>query len=190
MIKCRWAYVCVYLGDNPIFCFWIAMKIVQTATKYTRGDSHIKNADDKEHKSDYIINSHMAKENILHAVISTRHQQRRMTNNFHHLQLKTEHLKRIIMSNVNGLSRRAFHRIAKYLFVIIQTHTVNSYLSHLVRLWRTMNTDMRSVWKRHLCHKQVHLYANIVTVRRKSRLHQTICSINNNDFVGMSINLN
>lgn len=38
--------------------------------------------------------------------------------------------------------------------------------------------------------KQAHLYANLVTVRRKSLFDQTICNINNNDFVGMSINLN
>lgn len=42
----------------------------------------------------------------------------------------------------------------------------------------------------HLHRKQAHLYANTVTARRKSRFDQTICNINNDDFVGMTINSN
>lgn len=52
-----------------------------------------------------------------------------------------------------------------------------------------VNGMANTLWH-HLHRKQAHLYANVVTVSRKSLFYQTICDINNNDFVGMSINLN
>lgn len=171
VIKCRWAYVCVYLGDNPIFCLRIAMKIVQTTTNTLEVISHKECRWQRaqirlHHKFAHGLRKYSVWRHV--NVAQTKTNDKSLSTP----PIETEHIKRIIMSNVNGFSQRAFHRIAKYLFIIIQPQP--NHISHTLCDCGEQWTQTCGTYESGICTANKYIYmqtslecdGNLVTIKQ------------------------